>query len=113
MPPSQADATERTDNVELRSPRGKDTAEKVQISSKDQYTHDSEPPNQDVQAMLAPAALQKWNEPRGNVARFAASFYSIFVFGLSDAAYGALIPYVRLTLLDPQGADLNTAGRVL
>lgn len=39
--------------------------------------------------------LQKWNEPRGNIARFAASFYSMFVFGLSDAAYGALIPYVR------------------
>lgn len=39
--------------------------------------------------------LQKWNEPRGNVARLAAAFYSMFVFGLNDAAYGALIPYLE------------------
>lgn len=44
---------------------------------------------------LAVPALQRWNRPRGNIARFAASFYSMFVFGLSDAAYGALLPYVR------------------
>ena len=38
--------------------------------------------------------LQKWNEPRGNVVRFAAAFYSMFVFGLSDAAAGAILNYV-------------------
>ena len=32
--------------------------------------------------------LQKWNEPHGNILRFASAFYAIFVFGLSDAAYG-------------------------
>lgn len=38
--------------------------------------------------------LQAWNRPRGNIARFTASFFSMFVFGLSDAAGGALLPYV-------------------
>lgn len=59
--------------------------------------------NHEVQADLegippppdtAVPTLQKWNQPRGNIARLAAAFYSMFVFGLNDAAYGALLPYV-------------------
>lgn len=38
---------------------------------------------------------QKWNEPRVNTFRIAAALYSFVVMGMSDASYGALIPYVR------------------
>lgn len=47
----------------------------------------------------AALALQRWNEPRGNIGRFVASFYSMFVYGLSDAAPGALVPRVSSGLL--------------
>lgn len=39
--------------------------------------------------------LQRWNSPRINIYRVAAIFYSFFVMGLSDAAYGPLIPYLE------------------
>lgn len=39
-------------------------------------------------------ALEKWNEPRGNMYRMAAIFISFFVMGSNDSAYGPLIPYV-------------------
>lgn len=43
---------------------------------------------------LPTSTLQKWNEPRGNIPRFIACFFTFFVMGLGDAAYGALLPYV-------------------
>ena len=64
------------------------------------FNEDVRDPQEDLEG-LSPLSetvvlpLQKWNEPRGNIARFAASFYSMFVFGLSDAAYGALLPYLE------------------
>lgn len=33
-------------------------------------------------------ALQKWNEPRINMWRVLATFFSFFVFGMNDGAYG-------------------------
>ena len=45
---------------------------------------------------LAPSPQQIWNNPRKNVWRTFATFLGLFIMGLSDAAYGALIPYVRL-----------------
>ncbi|GKU07654.1 bypass of stop codon protein 6 [Fusarium langsethiae] len=39
--------------------------------------------------------VEKWNEPIGNVFRVAAVFFSLFVSGANDAAYGALIPYLE------------------
>lgn len=37
---------------------------------------------------------ERWNEPRINTYRLAAIFYAFIVFGMNDASYGALIPYV-------------------
>ncbi|KIW11900.1 hypothetical protein PV08_09173 [Exophiala spinifera] len=39
--------------------------------------------------------LQKWNSPRINVWRCAGTFWSFMILGASDAAYGALIPYLE------------------
>ena len=48
---------------------------------------------------VAPAAvvlkLQRWNKPRGNIGRVMAAFFSFTMSGLNDAAFGALLPYVR------------------
>ncbi|KAF2461202.1 major facilitator superfamily domain-containing protein [Lineolata rhizophorae] len=37
----------------------------------------------------------RWNQPRINVFRTFAAFFSLFVLGANDAAYGALIPYLE------------------
>ena len=39
--------------------------------------------------------LERWNHPRSNLFRTMAAFWSFVVMGSNDAAYGALIPYVR------------------
>ncbi|KAK5991841.1 Bypass of stop codon 6-like protein [Cladobotryum mycophilum] len=46
---------------------------------------------------LTPAvyAAERWNEPRRNVYRISASFWCFLVMGANDAAYGALIPYMK------------------
>lgn len=33
-------------------------------------------------------ALQRWNEPRINMWRVFATYFSFFVFGMNDGAYG-------------------------
>ncbi|KAK2779261.1 MFS transporter [Colletotrichum kahawae] len=38
---------------------------------------------------------QKWNYPRANTNRVLSCFWSLFVSGANDAAYGALIPYLE------------------
>lgn len=40
--------------------------------------------------------LERWNAPRSNLYRTLAAFWSFVVMGSNDAAYGALIPYVRV-----------------
>lgn len=40
-------------------------------------------------------AQQTWKHPRINTWRLAAVFYAFINFGMNDACYGALIPYVR------------------
>jgi len=37
--------------------------------------------------------LEKWNSSRTIVYRYFATIYSFIILGMSDAAYGALIPY--------------------
>jgi len=37
--------------------------------------------------------LEKWNSSRTNIYRYFATLYSFIILGMSDAAYGALIPY--------------------
>jgi fucose permease len=39
--------------------------------------------------------LQRWNNPRINMFRVFATFYSFIILGFNDAAYGALIPYME------------------
>lgn len=45
----------------------------------------------------AAARAERWNQSRLNVYRTFAAFWSFIVMGSNDAAYGALIPYVRPT----------------
>lgn len=94
------DIKHRAESIKLTNLDNEDVNDTGRLPSKGICAPDVEVQNQDLQGMLASptldvSALQKWNSPRGNIARFGASFYSIFVFGLSDAAYGALLPYVR------------------
>src|SRR3984885_5202984 len=44
---------------------------------------------------VAIPVLQKWNNPRINMFRVFATFYSFVILGLNDGAYGALIPYLE------------------
>ncbi|KAF5234691.1 hypothetical protein FANTH_12043 [Fusarium anthophilum] len=43
----------------------------------------------------AALVVEKWNEPMGNAFRVGAVYWSLFVSGANDAAYGALIPYLE------------------
>lgn len=43
---------------------------------------------------------QQWNQPRINLYRYLASLLGLFLMGMNDAAYGALIPYVRIPQRD-------------
>lgn len=43
---------------------------------------------------------QRWNNPRVNMWRTFAAFWSFFIMGANDAAYGALLPYVKPAFLD-------------
>lgn len=52
-------------------------------------TLDSEPGIEEVAI-----SREKWNYPRINTWRLAAIFFAFFNFGLNDASYGALLPYV-------------------
>lgn len=38
--------------------------------------------------------LERWNNPRSNIPRVLAAFWSLMVLGMNDAAYGAIIPYM-------------------
>lgn len=64
------------------------TSSSVQRSS--QASEDGNSGNDGRETTVMP----KWTDP-GNPVRMAATFWSLFVMGANDAAYGALIPYVR------------------
>ena len=49
------------------------------------------PPNTAVDQVV----LERWNYPPENKLGIAATFYAFLVFGLNDASYGALIPYLE------------------
>jgi len=98
-PPSCTTISLRSINNNNKQPQA------VPAVSKEQTQEDKN--NTDIESTTPPSAhtepayavptlpLQKWNEPRGNITRLASAFYSMFVFGLNDAAYGALIPYLE------------------
>ena len=62
-----------------------------------QSRHDDEHPT--AEESLSPSAnretLQSWNKPRRNSFRVLAVYFSFFVFGLNDGAYGTLLPYLE------------------
>jgi len=39
--------------------------------------------------------LQEWNNPRINLYRVFATFYSFFIFGMNDGAYGVSYATIR------------------
>ncbi|KAI1265433.1 putative MFS transporter [Xylariaceae sp. FL1019] len=45
--------------------------------------------------ITATEVKERWNYPRANVPKVAACFYSMFVMGANDAAYGPIIPYLQ------------------
>lgn len=108
-------ATKTSDTEISRQPqslplKALDNKSDQQVSSTSRPSKDGGIETQrDLEGVIIPSgpailALQRWNEPRGNIGRFVASFYSMFVYGLSDAAPGAALPYVRHIL----SVDLET-----
>lgn len=61
----------------------------------DQHQHQANAADDEAIPPRAAAVVEKWNEPIGNVFRVGAVFFSLFVSGANDAAYGALIPYLE------------------
>ena len=45
-------------------------------------------------------ALAQWNKPRENIYRLASIFFAFINFGMNDASYGPLLPYVQRALHD-------------
>ncbi|RDW75114.1 MFS general substrate transporter-15 [Coleophoma cylindrospora] len=43
----------------------------------------------------APRELERWNESRTNIFRYLVTLYTFIAMGMSDASYGALIPYLE------------------
>ena len=41
-----------------------------------------------------PPTQEKWDYPRINTWRLAATLFAFIIFGMNDASYGALLPYV-------------------
>ena len=57
---------------------------------------------------------QRWNRPRINTYRLAATYFAFIVFGMNDGSYGALVPYVCHQLSsEPLHISLNTDIRFL
>ncbi|KIW68574.1 hypothetical protein PV04_04512 [Phialophora macrospora] len=63
----------------------------VRVSSdeEDNIRDDVDPPTD------AQPVVQRWNEPKGNIARLGCAFFSFIVTGMNDGAVGALIPYLE------------------
>lgn len=97
----------------LQRPQDAKTAPSLKIS--DRKSQDDDP----VESLPSPTTqaaekLERWNQSRTNVYRTFAAFWSFVVMGSNDAAYGALIPYVRIPPSAPTQKSLTrTAARVL
>ena len=79
----------------LQRPQDAKTAPSLKISDKKSQNDD---PVESLPSPTTQAAekLERWNQSRTNVYRTFAAFWSFVVMGSNDAAYGALIPYVRI-----------------
>lgn len=87
---------QHTDSIQNHSSSSSDTL-KDQIIQRQEQKKDDGFLEAASNGLPSVPNLQKWNEPRGNIARFIACFFTFFVMGLGDAAYGALLPYVSDT----------------
>ncbi|KAI9679483.1 MAG: hypothetical protein M1817_005505 [Caeruleum heppii] len=83
----------------------------VELEPARQPSHGSDESPSSRRPVVPPTAVtakQRWNRPRINTFRVAATFVSFIIMGANDAAYGALIPYgLRGTML-MFGAQLET-----
>ena len=66
----------------------------LQEKSDDSPTEPQGPTNASSSARHVVTKRERWNDPRINTWRLSAVFYAFIVFGMNDASYGALIPYV-------------------
>ncbi|KAG8628031.1 hypothetical protein KVT40_003904 [Elsinoe batatas] len=58
-----------------------------QVQHQSPLTLESSPPTTET--------LESWNHPRTNIHRTLAAFFSLFLTGMNDATYGAVIPYIE------------------
>lgn len=59
-------------------------------SDEEDNIRDHVPPPESAQPVI-----QRWNRPKGNIARLGFSFWSFIIAGMNDGAVGALIPYLE------------------
>ncbi|KAL5622519.1 hypothetical protein FOBRF1_001769 [Fusarium oxysporum] len=81
-------ATQTHEPIELT------TLEGCHVRDKELEEQPSPPPD-DIPPPYASAQVQRWNYPRGNIAKLAFAFLSFIIAGMNDAAVGALIPYLE------------------
>jgi hypothetical protein len=73
----------RTSNIELQPQIQQDVVQHVrQIEEVQHIWNNVVPPDTAVDA------LQRWNYPRLNLYKVMATFWSFFIFGMNDGAYG-------------------------
>lgn len=76
---------ENTSDIELKNV----SRDPVRLSEEGRKLSDLDNIRNDVNVPEdAVEALQKWNEPRINMWRVFATYFSFFVFGMNDGAYG-------------------------
>ncbi|OJD37614.1 mfs transporter [Diplodia corticola] len=80
--------------------QGPESIKSVHSLSLSQVPRDSGSRNDDpVETLPSPTTatekLQRWNHPRVNTWRTLSAFWSFFIMGANDAAYGALLPYLE------------------
>jgi hypothetical protein len=80
----------------LQQPQDAKTTPSLKIF--DRLSQDNDPvENLPSPTTQAAERLERWNQSRTNMYRTFSAFWSFVVMGSNDAAYGALIPYVRKT----------------
>ncbi len=76
----------------LRSPKDQDIP--LHEASANEPSSTSRPASVFSGTGHAVSRKERWNNPKINTWRLAAIFYAFIVFGMNDASYGALVPYV-------------------
>lgn len=86
----------RPESVKHQKPESVRSTRSLTLS---QLPDDSSKNDDPVDTLPSPTTatekLQSWNNPRVNAYRTFSAFWSFFIMGANDAAYGALLPYVK------------------